>query len=152
MSGITHKWEGTTLIITSDSGTSGCDLKGAKGDMGIRGPQGVAGIVCNEEGVIQGIDGKSAYQIACDYGFEGSEQAWLASLQGERGADGAQGERGEKGERGEDGTVTFEELTQEQKASLKGEKGEDYILTEADKQEIAQITLDLLPSAEEVSY
>lgn len=40
---ITHEWQGTTLVITSDSGTSACDLKGSQGDMGIRGPQGVAG-------------------------------------------------------------------------------------------------------------
>ena len=40
---ITHEWNGTTLIITSDSGTSSCDLKGDKGDMGIRGAQGIPG-------------------------------------------------------------------------------------------------------------
>lgn len=39
---ITHSWNGTVLTITSDSGTSSADLKG---DMGVRGPQGVAGIV-----------------------------------------------------------------------------------------------------------
>ena len=40
---ITHKWNGTVLTITSDSGTSSADLKGAKGDDGARGAQGVAG-------------------------------------------------------------------------------------------------------------
>lgn len=40
---ITHEWVGTTLIVTSDSGTSGCDLKGDRGDIGIRGPQGPKG-------------------------------------------------------------------------------------------------------------
>lgn len=40
---IKHEWLGTTLIITSDSGTSGCDLKGDRGDIGIRGPQGPQG-------------------------------------------------------------------------------------------------------------
>lgn len=45
MSGtITHKWEGTTLVVTSDSGTSSCDLKGDKGDIGIRGAQGATGV------------------------------------------------------------------------------------------------------------
>lgn len=44
MAGITHYWEGTTLYITSDSGTTGCDLLGPKGDMGVRGPQGIPGI------------------------------------------------------------------------------------------------------------
>ncbi len=37
---IEHKWNGTVLTITSDSGTSSADLKGAKGDDGARGPQG----------------------------------------------------------------------------------------------------------------
>lgn len=41
--GITHEWDGTVLIVTSDSGTSSADLKGDKGDTGIRGPQGVKG-------------------------------------------------------------------------------------------------------------
>lgn len=40
---IKHSWNGTILTITSDSGTSSCDLKGSQGDMGIRGPQGVPG-------------------------------------------------------------------------------------------------------------
>lgn len=40
---ITHEWNGTVLTITSDSGTSSADLKGEKGDMGVRGAQGVAG-------------------------------------------------------------------------------------------------------------
>jgi hypothetical protein len=43
---ITHEWNGTVLTITSDSGTSSADLKGAKGDTGVRGPQGPAS---NEE-------------------------------------------------------------------------------------------------------
>ena len=30
-----------------------------------------------------GVDGKSAYQIAVDNGFEGTEDEWLASLQGD---------------------------------------------------------------------
>ena len=41
---IFHEWNGTTLIITSDSGTSSCDLKGEPGNMGIRGPQGPASL------------------------------------------------------------------------------------------------------------
>lgn len=43
MGEIYHSWNGTVLTITSDSGTSSCDLKGAKGDTGIRGAQGVRG-------------------------------------------------------------------------------------------------------------
>lgn len=40
---ITHEWNGTILTITSDSGTSSCDLKGDKGDDGARGAQGIPG-------------------------------------------------------------------------------------------------------------
>ena len=50
--GITHKWNGTVLTITSDSGTSSADLQGAKGDTGCRGPQGRAGVILNEDGTI----------------------------------------------------------------------------------------------------
>lgn len=49
---ITHRWDGTTLIVTSDSGTSACDLKGDKGDMGVRGVQGAAGVLTDPTGTI----------------------------------------------------------------------------------------------------
>ena len=39
-------------------------------------------------GGIKGEDGKSAYQIAVENGFLGTEAEWLASLKGENGADG----------------------------------------------------------------
>ncbi|CEI81308.1 Collagen triple helix repeat (20 copies) [Oceanobacillus oncorhynchi] len=57
-----------------------------------------------------GVDGKSAYEIAVDNGFEGTEEEWLASLkgpkgdQGEPGQDGAPGSDGSPGSDGEDGT------------------------------------------------
>lgn len=47
---IKHSWNGTILTITSDSGTSSMDLQGRKGDDGIRGPQGPAGIIVNADG------------------------------------------------------------------------------------------------------
>ena len=46
-------------------------------------------------GLSGGSDGASAYQIAVANGFEGTEQEWLASLQGPAGAQGAQGSPGE---------------------------------------------------------
>ena len=60
------------------------------------------------KGTLQGVygkDGLSAYEIALKNGFEGTETEWLASL------------------KGADGTMTFNDLTEEQKASLKGEQG-----------------------------
>lgn len=49
---ITHEWQGTTLIITSDSGTSSMDLKGQQGDIGVRGPQGAAGTVISVDNTL----------------------------------------------------------------------------------------------------
>ena len=34
----------------------------------------------NDDAEIRGLEGKSAYEIACDKGFEGTEEAWLESL------------------------------------------------------------------------
>lgn len=47
-----------------------------------------------------GEPGKSAYEIAVEHGFEGSEEDWLASLKGEKGDTGPQGPKGDKGDRG----------------------------------------------------
>lgn len=63
----------------------------------------------------QGIQGLSAYQVAVQHGFEGTEAEWLISLKGEKGetgpkgepgadgAPGAQGPKGDPGEKGEKG-------------------------------------------------
>lgn len=50
-----------------------------------------------------GAPGKSAYQIAVDNGFTGTETEWLASLKGAPGAPGAPGQDGAPGRDGTDG-------------------------------------------------
>ncbi len=47
--------------------------------------------------MLAGCAGKSAYEIAVENGFIGSESEWLDSLRGETGAAGEQGEQGDKG-------------------------------------------------------
>jgi|GEM_PF-4161516 len=42
----------------------------------------------------EGVEGKSAYQVAVDEGFVGTEEEWLASLQGPEGPQGPQGPAG----------------------------------------------------------
>lgn len=64
-------------------------LTGAKGDKGSDGLDGKDGLP-GAKGV-DGKDGKSAYQIAVEQGFAGSEAAWLASLKGEKGDKGDAG-------------------------------------------------------------
>lgn len=41
---VTHSWTGTTLNVTSASGTSSMDLKGAKGDKGDKGDDGIGNV------------------------------------------------------------------------------------------------------------
>lgn len=90
---------------------------GPRGIQGNTGPQG-------EQGV-QGPEGK-----AFTYDMFTEEQ--LRDLtgptgpkgdKGEQGPEGPQGEPGPQGPKGADGTMTFEDLTPEQKASLKGDTG-----------------------------
>ena len=66
----------------------------------------------------------SAYGIAVKHGYAGTEEEWLASLEGPAGPQGIQGEPGPQGA---PGTVTFEELTEEQLATLKGPEGKQGI-------------------------
>ncbi len=78
-----------------------------------------------------GVDGKSAYEIAVANGFEGTEAEWLASLKGETGAAGAagaQGPAGPQGEKGETGAAGADGADGAQgpagPAGPQGEKGE----------------------------
>ncbi len=51
----------------------------------------------------KGKDGKSAYKIAVEYGFVGTEAEWLESLKGADGKDGVNGKDGCDGRNGADG-------------------------------------------------
>jgi len=65
--------------------------------------------------LIFGVPGKSAYQLAVENGYEGSLEQWLEGLQGERGPQGPA-----------------------------GPAGDDYVLTDADKAEIAEMAAGLV--------
>lgn len=82
-----------------------------------------------------GADGLSAYEIAKNYGFVGSEQEWLASLKGKDGQDGQNGSDGIgiDGQNGTNGLSAYEIAVehgfvgseQEWLESLKGKDGVD---------------------------
>lgn len=55
------------------------------------------------EAVLEGVPGDSAYQVAVDNGFVGTEAEWLASLVGPQGPQGIQGIQGVKGDTGDQG-------------------------------------------------
>jgi hypothetical protein len=81
--------------VTATSEQNVFNVTVAQGGSGSQGPK--------------GDPGKSAYQVAVDNGFVGTEPEWLASLKGEpgpagqNGADGQQGPKGDPGEQGERG-------------------------------------------------
>lgn len=113
---------------------------------------------------------KSAYQIAVENGFEGTEEEWLESLKGKNGDDGQDGKNGIDGIDGQNGAdgrgITNTEINANGELILtysdgtiknlgvvigaKGEKGDkgdtgvtgsDYVLTDTDKSEIADIVI-----------
>ena len=103
---VTETETGATISVTDATGTTTAELhNGTKGDKGDTGSRGAAG--------------KSAYEVALQNGFTGTEADWLTSLKGQKGdtgAPGAKGAPGEKGERGEKGDVG--------ETGEKGEKGD----------------------------
>lgn len=67
-------------------------VKGDKGEQGEQGQQGIQGVKGDTGATgANGQDGKSAYQIALDNGFVGTQSEWLASLKGDKGDTGASG-------------------------------------------------------------
>ncbi len=61
-----------------------------------------------------GVDGKSAYELAVENGFAGTEKEWLDSLKGEQGIQGAQGIQGDPGVMGAQGPKGEQGLQGEQ--------------------------------------
>lgn len=76
----------------------------------------------------QGIQGLSAYQIAVQHGFEGTEAEWLISLKGEKGETGPKGDKGNTGEKGDTGERGPQGLQGERGLQgIQGEQGEQGI-------------------------
>lgn len=95
------------------------------------------------------FDGKQGPQgEKGDKGDKGEQG--IQGIPGEKGEQGERGERGEKGDKGESGEQGPQGIRGER--GEKGEAGDDYVLTEADKTEIAGIVLASLPNGDEVSY
>ncbi|MDR1939510.1 MAG: S1C family serine protease [Clostridiales bacterium] len=100
------------LILILSFSLSACSFKGDKGDAGDVGPRGLSayelalehGFVGTEAQWLESLrQGSSAYDIAVANGFVGTEQEWLESLKGANGANGANGTNGTNGADGKDG-------------------------------------------------
>lgn len=111
-----------------------------------------------------GAPGKSAYEIAVENGFEGTEQEWLESLVGQAAGFGTPTASATPLASGEQPTVNVS-ASGDDTAKVFGfqfgipagadgktpQKGVDYY-TEADKEEIVQAVIAALPNGDEVSY
>ena len=103
---------------TGDTGT-----KGAKGDKGDKGATGASGTNGTKGATGDtGASGKSAYEVAKEGGYTGTEQQWLESLKGGKGDTGSSGANGKSAyEIAKEGGYTGTE--QQWLESLKGGTG-----------------------------
>lgn len=115
--------------ITDILFVDGVGPRGDKGDAGEKGDTGEPGADgANGTDGVAGADGKSAYQLAVDTGFIGTESQWLTSLKGDKGdkgdtgAQGIQGIQGIQGPKGDTGDTGPRGIQGEQ--GLKGDKGD----------------------------
>ena len=172
--------ESVGTILNGEDGEDGAKGdKGDKGDKGSKGDKGDAGedgsscvvksfdggfkVLCDGDSVgvlVNGVDGdagKTAFELAVEAGFEGTEEEWIASLKGETGVAGKtayelaveagfegteeewraslKGDKGDQGETGDDGKSAYELAVEagfegteaEWRASLKGDKGDQGV-------------------------
>ena len=138
-------------------------LKGEKGADGVSPDMSQYATKEDLSHVQTGANGKSAYEIAVEKGFVGDEQAWLASLKGEKGADGTTPDMSQyatkeelshvqAGEKGEPGKSAYQIAVEKGYigdetawlASLKGEKGADGVSPDmslyATKEDLSHVT------------
>jgi len=107
--------------------------KGVPGDPGAAGASGADGINGKDGAPGQpgepgrdGANGKSAYEIAVEKGFSGTELLWLGSLRGaagEHGKDGREGKDGRDGREGKDGEAGRDALAIDILPAIDEEKG-----------------------------
>ena len=163
--GVFDKWENLTITAetgdaaaaTATVGDTAVQLhfvlpKGDKGDKGEKGDTGAKGDK-GDTGAAFTYDMFTAAQLEAlkvkgDPGAKGDK--------GETGAQGIQGAKGDKGDKGDTGAPGKDGA--DGKPGEKGDKGDtgdpgsDYVLTDADKSEIAALVLAQIPDGDEVAY
>lgn len=120
----THAWNGTTLTVTSASGTSSADLKGEPGHTPVKGEDYFDGA--------PGEDGISPVAVVTQ-----TDTGATITITDKTGTTSAAVTNGKDGDKGDPGATPV--------------RGTDY-WTDADKQEIINSVLAALPAAEGVSF
>ena len=113
--------EDGTLSWTNDGDLDNpepVNIKGPKGDKGDPGAPGEDGAQGEK-----GDDGLSAYEVAVQNGYGGTETEWLASLKGDKGDNGEQGIQGPPGADGSNGATFTPAVDSEGNLSWSNDKG-----------------------------
>lgn len=106
--------EGGNTTVTFNDGSTLIIPKGVQGERGLDGDSVTfESLTPEQKSELTGHQGLSAYQLAVQEGFVGSEYEWLETLKGQDGQDGTDGQ-----------SFDYESLTTEQKAEIKGEQGD----------------------------
>lgn len=104
-----------------------------------------------DNGAFDGEAGKSAYQIAVDNGFVGTEEEWLESLNGK---DGVDGKDGKDGKDGQPGTTVYSELSDKPRINsveLSSNKTSEQ-LGIGSKREVNELNKSVFTAGESINY
>ena len=105
-SGVCDEWIAPKPVVIEEEDDQGQVVK-FNLQLSLQGDASINAVSTIEPYWAKGDPGESAYEIAVEHGFVGTEEEWLASLHGATGAQGPQGERGPQGEPGVSGGMLF---------------------------------------------
>ena len=106
VSGVCDERIAPTPVVIEEEGEGGVKNK-YQSVQSLQGETTIASTSTVQPYYAKGDPGKSAYEIAVEQGFVGTEEEWLESLHGQDGAQGPQGEQGLQGEPGVSGGMLF---------------------------------------------
>ena len=105
-SGVCDEWIAPKAVVIEEEDDQGQVVK-FNLQLSLQGDASINAVSTIEPYWAKGDPGKSAYEIAVEHGFVGTEEEWLQSLHGAQGAQGPQGEQGPQGDPGVSGGMLF---------------------------------------------
>lgn len=105
-SGVCDEWIAPKPVVIEEEDDQGQVVK-FNLQLSLQGDASINAISTIEPYWAKGDPGKSAYEIAVEHGFVGTEEEWLESLKGQTGETGATGATGAQGPQGVSGGLLF---------------------------------------------